>query len=72
MCRLRVRMLDVTRLPQGNYFVEDKPVDWSVPDVPVLPYGEYRLNVLMGHAENLASRKPYFCYQFEGFAHPRV
>ncbi|XP_026286794.1 uncharacterized protein LOC113212350 isoform X2 [Frankliniella occidentalis] len=34
------------------YEVDNGTVDWGSPNVPVIPYGQYRFRVLIGKAEN--------------------
>ncbi|XP_026281746.1 uncharacterized protein LOC113208786 [Frankliniella occidentalis] len=39
-------------IKQGVYEFNDVPVEWSFPNVPILPYGHYRFRVMVGRAEN--------------------
>lgn len=57
---------------QGKFHIENKTVDWTIPEVPVLPYGDYRLNVHVGAPATLSTRKQFFCLHLEGLAYPRV
>ncbi|XP_026286954.2 uncharacterized protein LOC113212465 isoform X2 [Frankliniella occidentalis] len=34
------------------YEVNNETIDWSYPNVPIVPYGQYRFRVLIGKAEN--------------------
>ncbi|XP_026283710.1 uncharacterized protein LOC113210098 isoform X1 [Frankliniella occidentalis] len=44
-------------IPPGVYEVNNTPVDWSFPKVPLLPYGSWRFRLTFGKAENL-----YACF----------
>ncbi|XP_026286009.1 uncharacterized protein LOC113211750 isoform X2 [Frankliniella occidentalis] len=37
----------------GVYEINDAPVDWSFPNVPILPYAQYRFRLMIGNAETL-------------------
>ncbi|XP_052128947.1 uncharacterized protein LOC127750689 [Frankliniella occidentalis] len=53
--------------PPGVYEVNNTPVDWSFPTVPLIPYGYYRFRVMFGKAENL-----YGCWVADAKAVPRT
>ncbi|KAK3921736.1 Urease subunit beta [Frankliniella fusca] len=36
---------DVCRIEAGVYQVEREPVDWTFPNVPIMPYGFYRFKI---------------------------
>ncbi|XP_052128315.1 uncharacterized protein LOC113205824 isoform X1 [Frankliniella occidentalis] len=37
----------------GVYEVNNAPIDWSFPNVPILPYGQYRFRLMIGRDEHL-------------------
>ncbi|XP_052122110.1 uncharacterized protein LOC127749150 [Frankliniella occidentalis] len=43
----------VCRLKPGVYTVKNNPIDWVFPNLPILPYGRFRLRATVGKAENL-------------------
>ncbi|XP_052121249.1 uncharacterized protein LOC127749001 [Frankliniella occidentalis] len=39
----------------GVYEANNTPVDWTFPNVPVMPYGHYRLRALFGNKSEMAN-----------------
>ncbi|XP_052128318.1 uncharacterized protein LOC113205824 isoform X4 [Frankliniella occidentalis] len=37
----------------GVYEADNAPIDWSFPNVPILPYGQYRFRVMVGRDKTL-------------------
>ncbi|XP_052131207.1 uncharacterized protein LOC113209239 isoform X2 [Frankliniella occidentalis] len=40
-------------LKPGVYAVNNTPIDWSFPNVPIFPYGQYRFRMTFGRGEDL-------------------
>ncbi|XP_052126705.1 uncharacterized protein LOC113206000 isoform X2 [Frankliniella occidentalis] len=38
---------------KGVYEVNNTPVNWTFPNVPIMPYANYRLRIMLGKAENV-------------------
>ncbi|XP_026286175.1 uncharacterized protein LOC113211870 [Frankliniella occidentalis] len=37
----------------GVYAVENATLEWTFPNIPIMPYGHYRYRMMLGKAENL-------------------
>ncbi|XP_026286185.1 uncharacterized protein LOC113211881 [Frankliniella occidentalis] len=51
----------------GVYEFNDAPIDWTCPNVPIMPYGHYRVRIMIGKAETL-----YVCWVIEAKAIPKL
>ncbi|XP_052126783.1 uncharacterized protein LOC127750141 [Frankliniella occidentalis] len=37
----------------GVYEINDAPMNWTFPNIPIMPYRQYRVRIMVGKAENL-------------------
>ncbi|XP_052128321.1 uncharacterized protein LOC113203124 isoform X1 [Frankliniella occidentalis] len=51
----------------GVYETNDAPLNWTFPNVPALPYGQYRFRLMIGKAKNL-----YACFVADARAVPKT
>ncbi|XP_026284624.1 uncharacterized protein LOC113210729 isoform X2 [Frankliniella occidentalis] len=51
----------------GVYEFNDAPLNWTFPNFPIIPYGQYRFRMMVGKAENL-----YACWVVEGRTIPKL
>ncbi|XP_026274207.1 uncharacterized protein LOC113203641 [Frankliniella occidentalis] len=52
----------------GVYIVDNQPVNWSFPNVPIMPYGHWRAHIAYG---KIKSPTADFCASFEAHTIPR-
>ncbi|XP_052129810.1 uncharacterized protein LOC113205631 isoform X2 [Frankliniella occidentalis] len=57
----------VCSIKPGVYEVNDYPIDWTFPKIPIMPYAHYRFNVTFGKDENL-----YGCFVVENRVIPKL
>ncbi|XP_026280914.1 uncharacterized protein LOC113208220 isoform X1 [Frankliniella occidentalis] len=58
-------------IPKGIYYADEEPVNWTIPKVPVLPYGLWRLQFSFDLGTE-SNPKRIGCFITEATTHPRL
>ncbi|XP_052125610.1 uncharacterized protein LOC127749832 [Frankliniella occidentalis] len=55
------------KMKPGVYELNNAPINWTYPKVPIMPYGHFRFRLTIGRAENL-----FACLVVECYTVPKV